>query len=156
MKYLYIIIFFSLISCHSELPKDFTIKVDFDGEIYNSETETLVRYNTLKKNSIVKIELTKEQKLELYEFYQKIDFLSFPSEFQCDTLKPGGIIPSSSLEIQIKANGIIKGSRTNSHCDNKLEMEKEKKLYDFSNELKKMLEQNPIYKRIPSSDMIRL
>jgi len=156
MKFLYLIIFFSLISCHSELPKDFTIKVDFDGEIYNSETETLVRYNTLKKNSMVKIELTKEQKLELYEFYQKIDFLSFPSEFQCDTLKPGGIIPSSSLEIQIKANEIIKGSRTNSHCNKKKEMEKEKKLYDFSNKLKKMLEKNPIYKRIPSSDMIRL
>ena len=145
-----------MISCQTKVPKDFSIMVDFDGEIYNSETETLVRSNHMKKDYKVKIKLTEDQKVELYKFYKKIDFLSFPSEFQCDTLKPGGIIPSSSLEIQIKANGIVKGSRTNSHCTEKIEMEKEKKLYEFSEKLQKMLDENPVYRNIPSSDIIKL
>lgn len=156
MKYLSILLFFSLLSCNSELPKDFAIKVDFDGEVYDSKTETLIRYNTLKKNSVVKIKLTEEEKLALYEFYEDINFLSFPSEFQCDTLKDDGIIPSSSLEIQISANGIVKGSRTNSYCTYKTEREKEKELYEFSNKLKKILNKKPVYKNIPDSDMIRL
>ncbi len=143
-------------SCQTKVPKDFAITVDFDGEIYNSETETLVRSNYMKKDYHVKIKLTEQQKLELYKFYNKINFLSFPSEFQCDTLKSERTIPSSSLEIKIKANGIIKGSRTNSHCTEKIEVKKEKELYEFSDKLQKMLDENPVYRNIPSSDIIKL
>uniref|UniRef100_UPI0032B5B6D8 hypothetical protein n=1 Tax=Flavobacterium adhaerens TaxID=3149043 RepID=UPI0032B5B6D8 len=88
--------------------------------------------------------------------YNEINFLSFPTEFECDTLKPGGEIPSFWFTIEIKANGIIKSSGTSSRCINKLEMEKEKKLDKFFEEIRKMIEADKAYKSLPESDRINL
>jgi hypothetical protein len=104
----------------------------------------------------VKILLSEEQKSKLYNIYNEINFLSFPTEFECDTLKPGGIIPSFWFTIEIKANGIIKSSGTSENCIHKIEMEKEKKLKMFFGEIRTMIEKDKAFKSLPESDRISL
>ncbi|NMH28949.1 hypothetical protein [Flavobacterium silvaticum] len=156
MKYIAAFLLFSLIGCKPKMPPDFSIVGDFDVDTYNSQTGIFTRYYVMKPLAVVKMELTADEKQELFDYCEKIDFFSFPSEFQCDTLHPGGIIPSSSIEIQIRANGIIKGSRTSTYCDTKLQMEKEKKLYLLYDKLWNMIEKKAAYKSIPPADVIRL
>ena len=156
MKYFYILLLIFFISCDSnKTPKDFAIKIDYFGEHYNSETGTYTRTYNFKKKS-VKILLSEKQKSQLYDKYNEIDFLSFPTEFECDTLKPGGIIPSFWFTIEIKANGIIKSSGTSTKCIHKIEMEKEKKLKMFFEEIRIIIEKDTAYKYLPESDCISL
>jgi hypothetical protein len=156
MKYLYFIISILFISCSSnEIPKDFSIKIDFYGEHYNSKTGVYTRKYNFKEKS-VKLFLSQKQKLMLYNIYNEIDFLSFPTEFECDTSKRGGMIPSFWFTIEITANGIIKSSGTDSSCDYKIEMEKEKKLKIFFTEIKKMIEEDKAYKSLSESDRMSL
>lgn len=156
MKYLCLIISILFISCDSnKTPKDFFVKMDYFGEHYNSKTGIYTRtYNFSKKS--VKIFLSQKQKLKLYNIYKDINFLSFPTQFECDTLKPGGVIPSFSFDLEITANGITKSSGTSSRCDYKIEMEKEKKLKVLFREIQKMIEEDKVYKSLPESDLITL
>ena len=156
MKYFFSLLLLLIISCNSDkAPKDFVVKIDYHGEHYNSESGIYTRKYNFKEKS-VKILLTEKQKAKLYDIYKNINFLSFPTEFECDTLKPGGVIPSFWFTIEIKANGIIKSSGTSTSCDYKIEMEKEKKLKMFFNEARKMIEENKVYKSLPESDRISL
>ena len=152
MKHFCTLFLILFISCNSEkAPKDFAVKIDYFGEHYNSETGTYTRKYNFKEES-VKILLSEKQKAKLYNNYNDINFLSFPTEFECDTLKPGGTIPSFWFTIEIKANGIIKSSGTSDKCENKVEMEKEKKLKMFFEEIRKMIEEDKAYKSLPESD----
>ena len=156
MKYFYILLIILTISCDSnKTPKDFAIKIDYFGEHYNSETGIYTRTYNFKKKS-VKILLSEKQKSKLYDKYNEIDFLSFPTEFECDTLKPGGMIPRFWFTIEIKANGIIKSSGTSSKCKHKIEMGKEKKLEMFFEEIRTIIEKDKAYKSLPESDRIIL
>jgi hypothetical protein len=156
MKYLYLLISILFISCDSkEIPKDFSVKIDYSGEYYNSKTGVYTRTYNFKEKS-VKILLSPKQKLKLYNIYTEIDFLSFPTEFECDESKPGGPIPSFWFEVEITANGIIKSSGTDTHCDYKIEMEKEKELRLFFSEIKKIVQEDKAYKSLPESDRISL
>lgn len=147
-----------LISCNSsnEIPKDFAIKIKFGHQVYNSKTELLTRQMLRTKDKSVKLAFTTKQKVKLYDYYKEMDFLKFPSEFECDTLKPGGNIPCSDIELEITANGIIKSSRTSDYCIQKTEMEKEKKLYEISRMIIKIIEENPAYKKLPDTDYLSL
>lgn len=156
MRFIYIIILMIFISCDSNgIPKDFAVKIDYSGEHYNSKTGIYTRKYNFKEKSI-KISLSETQKLKLYNHYNEINFLSFPTEFECDTLKPGGPIPSFWFTVEITSNGIIKSSGTSSHCDYKIEMEKEKKLKIFFAEIRKMIEEDKAYKALPESDRMSL
>lgn len=156
MKYFYISLLVLSISCNSEkTPKDFAVKIDYFGEHYNSETGIYTRKYNFKEKS-VKILLAEKQQSKLYGIYKEIKFLSLPTKFECHTLKPGGEIPSFWFTIEIKANGIIKSSGTSSSCTNKLEMEKEKKLSMFFEEIRKMVEEDKEYKALPESDRMSL
>lgn len=156
MKYFYILLLILTVSCNSDkTPKDFAIKIDYFGEHYNSETGNYTRTYNFKEKSI-KILLSEKQKSKLYYRYNEIDFLTFPTEFECDTLKPGGRIPSFWFTIEVKANGIIKSSGTSSKCEHKIEMEKEKKLQIFFEEIRAMIEEDKAYKSLPESDRMSL
>jgi hypothetical protein len=156
MKFFYLSILMIFISCNSNrTPKDFAVKIDYFGEHYNSKTGIYTRKYNFKEKS-TKILLSQKQKSKLYNYYNEIDFLSFPTEFECDTLKRGGIIPSFGFTIEITANGIIKSSGTDSNCDYKIEMEKEKKLKILFTEIRKMIEEDKAYKSLPESDKMSL
>ncbi|WPO80747.1 hypothetical protein [Flavobacterium sp. KACC 22761] len=157
MKIFYLsVLMMFIVSCDSNrIPKDFAVKIDYFGEHYNSKTGVYTRKYNFKQKS-VKILLSEKQKSKLYSFYNEIDFLSFPTEFECDTLKGGGIIPSFWFTIEITANGIIKSSGTSSRCDYKIEMEKEKKLIIFFDEIRNMIEEDKAYKSLPESDRMSL
>jgi hypothetical protein len=156
MKYFLLSILILFISCNSNrLPDDFAVKIDYSGEHYNSKTGIYTRVYNFKKRSI-KILLSEKQKTKIYQLYNEIDFLSFPTEFECDTLKKGGMIPSFGFTIEITANQIVKSSETNSYCDYKIEMEKEKKLKHLFKEIRNMIEKDKAYKSLPESDRISI
>ena len=156
MKYSFVLLLLLILSCDSnEVPTDFSIKVDHFGEHYDSKTGIYIRNYNFKEKS-VKIFLSQKQKSKIYNLYNEIDFLSFPTEFECDTLKPGGTIPSFYFEIEVTANGIIKSSGRSSKCDKKIEIEKEKKLEMFFDEITKIIENDKAYKSLPKSDRISL
>lgn len=139
-----------------DMPNDFAIKIDFGHQKYNSRTGILTREFMRSPDKHIRINLTVEQKIEIYKYYKKVDFLSFPSEFECDTLKPGGVIPSYDFEIEITSNKIVKSSRTSDYCLNKIEKEKEKNLIVFEHMILKIIENDVKYKKMPDTDYINL
>ena len=153
--YLLTICFFSCNS-ENELPSDFSFKLIFGKQIYDSKSEVLTREFMNSKDKCVKISFTRKQKMEIYKYYKKIEFLKFPVEFECDTLNKKYNENNTNIEIEITANNIVKASRTETSCVYKIEKEKEKKLLLLSQYITKIIKGNKEYKKLPPTDYLRL
>lgn len=157
MKIIYYLFTICLFSCNTknELPNDFAFRIEFGKQTYNSKSEILTRKFRNSKNKSAMIKFTNNQKKAIYEYSKKIEFLKFPIEFQCDTLKKGFNNNFTNIEIEITANNITKASRTFTDCIYKIENEKEKELILLSDFITKIIKENNEYKKLPPTDYLR-
>ncbi|UOK42196.1 MULTISPECIES: hypothetical protein [Flavobacterium] len=157
MKIIFCLFTICLLGCNTknELPDDFAFRIEFGKQTYDSKSEILTRKFIKSKDKSVKIEFTNNQKKAIYEYYKKIEFLKFPIEFECDTLKKGFNNNFTNIEIEITANNITKASRTFTDCIYKIENSKEKQLILLSEFITKIIKENNEYKKLPPTDYLR-
>lgn len=153
--YLFILCIFSC-DTKNELPGDFTFKIDFGNQSYDSKSEILTRKFRNSKDKHVTIKFSEKQKIEIYQYYNKMAFLKFPIEFECDSLYKKYNENFTDIEIEITANEIVKASRTKTWCVYKIEPKKEKQLLDLSQYIIKIIKENKEYKKLPPTDYFRL
>lgn len=164
MKHLFVLLLVSLFCCSNttqkiEIPSDFYFRIDNGGtDTYNSKTGLLRRCGLDKSFGI---NLTDEEKKEIYDLYRSIDFHNIPQQFEMDWNTPTVVTlvsPSFITSVEICENDSCKKVNLNFRdLDNPIKDKpkalKYKKLYD---RIWQIIQSKEEYKTIPESDCIFL
>ncbi len=164
MKYLFTLLLLSLLCCSNtnqkiEVPSDFYFRIDNGStDTYNSKTGLFRRCGL---NKSFGINLTDEEKKEIYNLYKSIDFHNIPQAFDIDWNSSAAItsvIPSFITSIEVCEQDSCKKVNLNFRdLDNPIKDKpkalKYKKLYD---RIWQIIESKEEYKNIPESDCIFL
>lgn len=146
----------TLVNCSNrkydeQKPNDFSFIITDDSGSYNSKTGVFTRKYT-KSDSSIKVELTKNELLLIYDLFKKCDFLSFPNEFAC--AKDGDImLPASSTSIEITYKGLNKKVTNTDYCSVKIEQKKSIAFNKFSSEITKIIYSKDQIKNMKWSDL---
>ncbi len=164
MKHLFALLFVSLLCCSNvnqriEVPSDFYFRID-DGatDKYNSKTGLFRRCGLDKP---FKIDLTDNEKEEIYNLYKSIDFQSIPQNFEIDSNDSAvvtSISPSFITSIEIcEKDSCKKVELELIDLDNPIKDKPKafeyKKLYD---KIWQIIRSKEEYKNIPESGCIFL
>lgn len=166
MKYLSIFFSFALLCCSNtrdniNIPTDFYFKISNGAnDSYNSNTEIFKR-SYLGGTKFYKITLSDEEKKDIYNLQQTIEFHKFPQNFeiiwdQSDTITI--IMPSFDTSIEICENDncnkvALDFINLRNPINDKPKAFDYKKLYDKIWQIIKSKEE---YKNIPESDLFYL
>lgn len=164
MKHLFALLLLSLFCCSNtsqkiEVSSDFYFRIDNGStDIYNSKTGLLRRCGF---NKSFGINLTNEEKKEIYNLYRSIDFQNIPQQFEIDWNSSAAItsvIPSFITSIEVCEQDSCKKVNLNlidldNPIKDKQKALKYKKLYD---RIWQIIRSKEEYKNIPESDCIFL
>lgn len=162
MKHLFALLLVSLFCCSNtnqkyEVPSDFYFRIDNGStDTYNSKTGLFRRCFTGMDKSF-KINLTDNEKKEIYNLYRSIDFQNIPQEFEIDWNDSAVVTlvsPSFITSIEICEKDSCKKVRLNLiDLDNPIKDKPKafeyKKLYD---RIWQIIHNKEEYKNIPQSD----
>jgi hypothetical protein len=154
---LYVLIISGSVACQDQKydivrPEDFSFRIIDKIDKYDSQTGIYKR-EYLSGDTIVKIDLTKEDMDYVYAAFKKNDFLSFPLEFVCSA-RSSLRLPSYSTTIEVTYKGFNKIVTNTDYCDTKTEQRKSKKFNKFSTEIWTMILQKPQVKNLKQTNII--
>ena len=147
----------TLISCannkyNKQMPTDFSFKIINTTYSYDSKTDIYIRHY-VKKDSVVKVEITQKERNIIYELFKRNDFLSFPDNFECSKFGTSHL-PAFDTTIEITYKGLHKRVTNSDFCDRKVKQLKSDRFDELSSEIRKIINNKPEIKNMKACDMI--
>ena len=150
---------FAIVNCtdkkyDKQKPNDFSFRLYEETDSYNSKTGIYKR-KYIDRDSSIKVDLTQDELLLIYDLFKKSDFMSFPKDFECSK-KGTFTLPAFSTTIEITYKGLKLEVTNTTCCDKKIEQKKSDKFDNFSSEIRKIINNKQQIKAMRKCDMIFL
>jgi len=135
----------------NQKPADFSVKIIDDINSYDTKTGIYIR-QYINRDSTIKASITQKELNMIYELFKQYDFMSFPDEFECQMITPTKI-PAFETTIEITYKGLHKKVANSDFCEKKIEQLKSDRFNEFSEAVKKIINNKSEIKSAKESDM---